>query len=73
VDEEAEPGIKRNPGKNEVKGVLNSCEKGQADEVDEPWREEGGVRGVKGFVGCEDREEDRCRDARAMSDNQLGQ
>jgi len=63
MDEEAEPGVERHPGQDEVKGVLDEGEQGECDEVHEPWCEEGGVRGVEGFIGCEDGEEDGGGDA----------
>ena len=36
--EEANPGIERDPGKDEVECVLNDGEGREDDEVDEPWR-----------------------------------
>lgn len=63
VDEEAEPGIKRNPGQDEGECVFDGGDERQGHEVHEPWSEERGVRCVERFVGCEDGEEDGCRDA----------
>ena len=64
--EEADPGVEGHPAENEVKGVLDSSEGAEDDEVDQPRGEESGVGGVQGFVGGEDREEDSGRDAEVI-------
>jgi hypothetical protein len=58
VCEEADPGVKGHPAEDEVEGVFYGGEGGEDDEVDEPGCEEGWVRRVERFVGCEDGEED---------------
>lgn len=57
VDEESKPGVERYPGEDEVEGVFNDVYEREGDEVHEPWCEDGWVRGLQGFVGHEDREE----------------
>jgi hypothetical protein len=68
VGEEADPRVERHPAKDEVERVLDDGEGREDDEVDEPWRELGGVRGVQGLVRGEDGEQDsRCDAARGVS------
>lgn len=43
---EAEPGVEGDPAEDEVEGVFHEVGQRQNDEVHEPWREEGGIRGV---------------------------
>lgn len=68
MDEEAEPGVEGDPGQDEVEGVLDEGEEREGYEVHEPWREEGGIRGVEGFVGGEDGEEDGGGDGQTVGD-----
>ena len=68
MDKEAKPGIEGDPGEDEVEGILDGCEEGKREEVDEPRSEQGGVGSVESFVGCEDGEKDSCCDANSMLD-----
>jgi hypothetical protein len=67
VQEEAHPGPEGDPAEDEVEGVFDRREEDQHHEVDEPWCQLGGVRGVEGFVGGEDGEEDGGSDAGDVS------
>lgn len=57
-EEQAEVGIKGDPGDDIEGPVLSEGEAGYNDPVHQPWCQLGGIRGAKGLVGGKDGEED---------------
>lgn len=58
MNEEAEPGVERDPAEDKVELILDGEETVGDDEVHEPWSEVCWVGAPKSFVGHEDWEED---------------
>lgn len=56
VPAETDPGVKWDPGEDEVKGGLESADDGENDPVHEPWSQLARIGCAESLVGGKDRE-----------------